>query len=105
MRVVVGLGNRGRQSHGPRHNVGFDVLDGLASAPGAGRCRSQFSAQVVELMEGNEKVLLVKPETFMNCSGRSVRQVLDFYHIEVPSLLLVCDYINFPPGTFPLPAT
>jgi PTH1 family peptidyl-tRNA hydrolase len=98
MRVVVGLGNPGRQYHGTRHNVGFDVLDGLASAPGAGRFRSQFAAQVAELMEGNEKVLLVKPETFMNLSGRSVRQVLDFYQIETPSLLVVCDDVNLPLG-------
>jgi peptidyl-tRNA hydrolase, PTH1 family len=98
MRVVVGLGNPGRQYHGTRHNVGFDVLDGLASAPGAGRFRSQFAAQVAELMEGNEKVLLVKPETYMNLSGRSVRQVLDFYQIETPSLLVVCDDVNLPLG-------
>src|SRR5215510_12447315 len=98
MRVVVGLGNPGRQYQGTRHNVGFDVLDGLASAPGAGRCRSQFSALVVELMEGNEKILLVKPETFMNLSGRSVRQVLDFYQVPAADLLVVCDDINLPLG-------
>src|SRR5689334_4106719 len=98
MRVVVGLGNPGRQYHGTRHNVGFDVLDGLASAPGAGRFQSRFAAQVAELMEGSEKLLLVKPETFMNLSGRSVRQVLDFYQIETPCLLVVCDDVNRPLG-------
>jgi len=98
MRVVVGLGNPGKQHHGTRHNVGFVVVDGLASAPGAGRFQSRFSAQVAELMEGNEKLLLVKPETFMNLSGRSVRQVMDFYQIDPAGLLVVCDDVNLPLG-------
>src|SRR5207237_10073576 len=70
----------------------------LAAAPGCGRWQSRFSAQVAELHEGGEKVLLVKPETFMNLSGRSVRQVLDFYQVEVADLLVVCDDINLPLG-------
>jgi PTH1 family peptidyl-tRNA hydrolase len=98
MRVVVGLGNPGKQYHGTRHNVGFAVVDGLASAPGAGRFQSRFSAQVADLMEGNEKLLLVKPETFMNLSGRSVRQVMDFYQIDPADLLVVCDDVNLPLG-------
>src|SRR5437016_10721579 len=99
MRVVVGLGNPGRQYTGTRHNVGFDVVDYLAQAPSAGRWQSsRFQAQVAETMEGSEKVLLVKPETFMNLSGRSVRQVLDFYQVEPANLLVVCDDINLPLG-------
>jgi len=98
MRVVVGLGNPGRQYHGTRHNVGFAVIDGLASSPSAGRFQSRFAAQVAELQEGEQKVLLVKPETFMNLSGRSVRQVMDFYQLETADLLVVCDDVNLPLG-------
>src|SRR5262252_552235 len=99
MKVVVGLGNPGRQYVGTRHNVGFAVVDYLALAPTAGRWQSsRFQAQVAETMEGTEKILLVKPETFMNLSGRSVRQVLDFYQIETPCLLVVCDDVNLPLG-------
>ena len=98
MRVVVGLGNPGKQYHGTRHNVGFAVVDGLAAGPFAGRFQSRFQAQVAELMEGNEKVLLVKPETFMNLSGRAVRQVIDFYQVGLADLLVVCDDINLPLG-------
>ncbi len=98
MRVVVGLGNPGRQYAGTRHNVGFDVIDGMASAPGAGRFSSRFSAQVLDIMEGGEKVLLVKPETFMNLSGRCVREILDFYQVEAKDLLVVCDDVNLPLG-------
>jgi PTH1 family peptidyl-tRNA hydrolase len=98
MRVVVGLGNPGKQYHGTRHNVGFAVLDGLAASPSAGKCQSRFSAQVVELLEGEQKVLLVKPETFMNLSGRCVRQVVDFYQLPMTDLFVVCDDVNLPLG-------
>jgi peptidyl-tRNA hydrolase, PTH1 family len=98
MRVVVGLGNPGKQYHGTRHNVGFAVVDGLASGPAAGRFQSRFQAQVAEMMEGDQKVLLVKPETFMNLSGRAVHQVIDFYKVELADVLVVCDDINLPLG-------
>jgi PTH1 family peptidyl-tRNA hydrolase len=98
MKIVVGLGNPGARYDGTRHNVGFAVVDYLAEAPGAGREQSRFSALVRELMEGGEKLLLVKPETFMNLSGRCVRQVLDFYQLPVAELLVVCDDINLPLG-------
>ena len=83
MKVVVGLGNPGIRYQGTRHNVGFAVVDCLAASPDAGRFQSRFQAQVAELLEDGEKILLVKPETFMNLSGRSVRQVLDFYQVPV----------------------
>src|SRR5262249_49353172 len=96
MKIVVGLGNPGRQYEGTRHNVGFEVVDLLAEAPGAGRFQSRFSAQVAELVEDGVKVLLVKPETFMNLSGRCVRQLVDFYQLPLSDLLVVCDDINLP---------
>ena len=98
MKVVVGLGNPGKQYHGTRHNVGFAVIDALAASPHCERFASRFSAQVAELREDQEKVLLVKPETFMNLSGRCVRQVLDFYQIELADLFVVCDDVNLPLG-------
>ena len=98
MKVVVGLGNPGGRYQGTRHNVGHDVVDSLASGPHAGRFQSRFQAQVAELHEGGEKLLLVKPETFMNLSGRCVRQLLDFYQVPTADLLVVCDDINLPLG-------
>src|SRR5438874_13165136 len=98
MKVIVGLGNPGRQYAGTRHNVGHDVIDLLAQGPSAGRFQSRFQAQVAELLEDELKLLLVKPETFMNLSGRCVRQVLDFYQLTPADLLVVCDDINLPLG-------
>src|SRR5947209_4154469 len=97
-KVVVGLGNPGGRYHGTRHNVGFAVLDSLAASPRAGRFQARFDAQLAELEEDGRRVLLVKPETFMNLSGRCVRQVLDFYQVPREDLLVVCDDINLPLG-------
>jgi len=104
LKVVVGLGNPGSRYHGTRHNVGFAVLDVLARSANAGRPQDRFQAEIVELREDAQKVLLVKPATFMNLSGQAVRQVLDFYKVEVGDLLVVCDDINLPLGKLRLRA-
>ena len=98
MKVVVGLGNPGSRYAGTRHNVGFAVLDLLAQGPRAGHWQNRFQAQVCELTEDTTKVLLVKPDTFMNLSGRCVRQVVDFYQLPLEDLLVVCDDVNLPLG-------
>ena len=100
MKVVVGLGNPGSKYHGTRHNVGYAVIDSLAAGGGVGRFQERFQADIAEWQPGagEDKVLLVKPLTFMNLSGRSVRQVLDFYQLPVEQLLVVCDDVNLPLG-------
>lgn len=98
MKVVVGLGNPGSKYAGTRHNVGFAVLDLLAQGKQTGRAQARFQAAVLEILEGDQKVLLVRPETFMNLSGQSVRQAIDFYQLEPADLLVVCDDFNLPLG-------
>jgi len=98
MKVIVGLGNPGPKYAGTRHNVGFDVVDYLAAAPGCTPFREKFEAFVAELKEGDETVLLVKPLTFMNLSGRAVRAIADFYKVPIENLLVVCDDFNLPLG-------
>jgi PTH1 family peptidyl-tRNA hydrolase len=97
-KIVVGLGNPGARYAGTRHNVGYAVVDSLAAGPSAGRFQARFQAQVAELNEDGQKIYLVKPETFMNLSGRCVRQVLDFYQAPLTDLLVVCDDMNLPLG-------
>jgi peptidyl-tRNA hydrolase, PTH1 family len=98
MKLVVGLGNPGPRYEGTRHNIGYAVVDYLAAAPGVGRWRNRFESQVAETVEGAEPVLLMKPETFMNLSGRAMRPALDFYKLSVSDLLVVCDDIALPLG-------
>ena len=98
MKIIVGLGNPGKKYDGTRHNVGFAVVDALAESPRASSFQRRFEAHVAELREGEEKLLLLKPETFMNLCGRAVRQAVDFYQLASADLLVVCDDINLPLG-------
>lgn len=98
MKVIVGLGNPGPRYSGTRHNIGFAVVDYLAASPSVSGFRTRFQAQVAEMKEGDEQVMLVKPETFMNLSGQAVREVLDFYKLGLKDFLVVCDDIALPVG-------
>jgi PTH1 family peptidyl-tRNA hydrolase len=98
MKVLVGLGNPGPKYRLTRHNVGFDVIDYLAQGPGASAFRSRFQGQLAELNVDGLPILLLKPETFMNLSGRSVRELVDFYKLSLDDVLIVCDDINLPLG-------
>ena len=98
MKLVVGLGNPGKRYDGTRHNVGFVVVDRLAAAPGVAGFQDRFDADVAEWHQDGEKILLMKPQTFMNLSGRCVRQAIDFYQIELTDLLVVCDDMALPLG-------
>jgi PTH1 family peptidyl-tRNA hydrolase len=98
MKVVVGLGNPGSRYDGTRHNVGFAVVDALAESPGASRFQDRFQADVAELLEEDTRVLLVKPQTFMNRSGQTVRQVVDYYQVPLDDILVVCDDFNLALG-------
>jgi peptidyl-tRNA hydrolase, PTH1 family len=96
MKLVVGLGNPGTQYAGTRHNVGFEVLRGLAAKYGKSTPRARFQGETVEAKIGEEKVLLLTPLTFMNLSGGSVLAARDFYKIENEDLLIICDDFALP---------
>lgn len=98
MKVLVGLGNPGKKYEGTRHNVGFDVVAELACRHGSSKPKVKFEAEIAELSVAGERLLLVAPQTFMNASGRSVRQVADFFQVIANDLLVVCDDINLPLG-------
>jgi PTH1 family peptidyl-tRNA hydrolase len=98
MKIVVGLGNPGGRYAATRHNVGFAVVDDLAAGPGGGPWREHFHSLVAEWRDEPHKVLLVKPLTFMNLSGRCVRAIADFYQVAWEDVLVVCDDFNLPLG-------
>ena len=99
MKLIVGLGNPGKKYEATRHNIGFDVLRQLALRHAAEPGRDKFDGELQECAFPSGKALLLKPLTFMNLSGRSVRQAVDFYKIELEDLLVVCDDFNLPLGT------
>jgi PTH1 family peptidyl-tRNA hydrolase len=103
MRLVVGLGNPGREYEATRHNVGFWWVDGLARRASVNlRQESRFQGQAGRLTEGGRECWLLKPSTFMNLSGRSVQALTQFYKIAVEDILVVHDELDLPPGSVKL---
>jgi PTH1 family peptidyl-tRNA hydrolase len=98
VKVLVGLGNPGKKYAGTRHNVGFEVVAELARRHKAPRPKLKFEAETAEVSLAGDRVLLVAPQTYMNASGRAVRQAVDFYQLTVSAVLIVCDDINLPLG-------
>src|SRR4051794_22545531 len=98
LKLVVGLGNPGSKYEGTRHNIGFEVVDRLAACGLGARFQRKFDGLVADAEIDYRRVLLLKPETFMNLSGRSVRQALQFYKLDLADLLVVCDDLSLPLG-------
>ena len=97
-KLVVGLGNPGSKYQATRHNIGFEVVDRLAQGGSGVSFARKFDGLIAETEIDFHRVLLLKPETFMNLSGRSVRQALQFYKLELADLLVICDDLNLPLG-------
>ena len=98
MKVIVGLGNPGREYVNTRHNAGFWVIEALAEKHGVRQWKDQFNASIGEIRVGAEKVLLVLPQTFMNLSGDAVQPLLHFYKVDPEDLLVIYDDMDLPVG-------
>jgi len=94
MKLVVGLGNPGREYQGTRHNIGFMVLAELFVRIGRPKPKQKFHGEVVEMEVAGEQVLLLSPTTYMNRSGLSVSEAIRFYKMALTELLVVCDDMN-----------
>jgi len=97
MKVIVGLGNPGKKYEVTRHNIGFELIDYIAEKKDV-TFRKKHQALVGEYREGSEKILLVKPLTYMNLSGESVREIWDYYDFEKEDLLVAYDDIDLETG-------
>lgn len=98
MKLIVGLGNPGTKYLLTRHNIGFIVIDALAMAFGAGPFRDELKAQTCKIKIENQDCLLVKPQTFMNLSGESVRPLMEYYKAQASDLLVIQDEVDLPFG-------
>ena len=99
MYIIAGLGNPGKQYENTKHNVGFLTIDVLAEKLGIRVSRLRHKALTGEGFIGTEKVLLVKPQTYMNLSGESIREILSFYKEDIGNLIVIYDDIDLPMGT------
>lgn len=104
LKLIVGLGNPGMKYARNRHNVGFMVLAHLARAEHAEFNRQRFNAQLTEIKLDSERVLLVKPQTYMNLSGSAVGKLAVFYRIPRSSVMVVYDDLDLPLGKIRLRA-
>ncbi len=98
MRLIVGLGNPGREYEKTRHNVGFVAIDYLAEQAGIKMGKIKFKGICGEGFIGNEKCILLKPQTFMNLSGESVRDAAEFYKIPPEDIIVIYDDVNLETG-------
>ena len=98
MILVVGLGNPGSRYADTRHNIGFRVADELASRAKVESWRSRFSGDFALTAMGSERLALLKPGTFMNVSGRSVRPAASFYKLDLDRVVVVHDELDLPFG-------
>ena len=97
--LIVGLGNPGKEYENTRHNVGFRVVDELARRAALTFGKKERKAVVASGVMLGKKIILAKPQTYMNLSGEAVRALVDFYKVELPNILVVSDDIDIPLGT------
>lgn len=101
--LIVGLGNPGDEYANTRHNAGFWLVDQLASSRHASfNLESKFFAEIAKFRYNDKDVLLIKPQTYMNLSGKAVAAVSNFYKIPVKQILVVHDELDFVPGVVKL---
>jgi PTH1 family peptidyl-tRNA hydrolase len=98
VKVVLGIGNPGRRYTPTRHNVGFRVVDRVAAILGTDVRKRRLKGLLGEGSSGGGRLLLVKPQTFVNLSGECARAVIDYYGAGIDSLLVVTDDVNLPLG-------
>jgi PTH1 family peptidyl-tRNA hydrolase len=89
MKLIVGLGNPGEKYDGTRHNIGFEVIDYLAKEYNAAPFREKFQGLITEIQYKDDKIFLLKPQTYMNLSGESVRDVVKFFKLNPKEDLIV----------------
>lgn len=99
MYLIVGLGNPGREYRNTRHNIGFDVIDVIAGQEHIDVAEKKHKALIGKGMIAGQKVILAKPQTYMNLSGESIRSLLDYYKVdETEELIVISDDISLSPG-------
>jgi peptidyl-tRNA hydrolase, PTH1 family len=98
MKLIVGLGNPGKQYENTRHNIGFDVIEELSRKFSIPLNQSKFKGLYGIGFYNGEKVVLLKPLTYMNLSGESIRAVIDFYQIDVEDMVVIYDDLDLPVG-------
>lgn len=99
MNIIIGLGNPEKTYKGTRHNIGFEVINKLSYDYDIEINKAKFKAHIGEGIIAGKKVILVKPQTYMNLSGESVNEILKFYKLKAENIVVIYDDITLPLGT------
>ncbi len=102
MKLIVGLGNIGKEYEGTRHNVGFMAIDAIAAANNIEIKSEKFGGKYAILNKMGEKIIFLKPQRFINLSGEVLKKYIDFYQISVDDIFVIGDDLDLPVGTFRL---
>ena len=100
MKLIVGLGNPGKEYEKTRHNIGFMTIDKFASKLGVEINKDKFSGLYCDVNIGGEKVILLKPQSYINLSGEVIRKYVDFFKINIEDILIIHDDLDLPVGTY-----
>lgn len=98
MKLVIGLGNPGKQYEKTRHNAGFLVIDEVAKRLNVDISTRKFNALIGETFVNQEKVIFIKPQTFMNLSGESVKPIMNYYNLDPSEIFVITDDLDLPVG-------
>ena len=98
MKLIVGLGNPEAKYDGTRHNVGFEIVDRLAAELGVSFSHTLKKAKTANAYIGGEKIIIAKPQTYMNRSGEAVKEAADFYKIPPEKIIVISDDVHQAPG-------
>lgn len=100
MKLIVGLGNPGKEYENTRHNIGFQTIDRYANKLGISIMKSKFNGLFSETLINGEKVVLLKPQSYINLSGEVIRKFVDFYKISISDILIIHDDLDLAVGTY-----
>lgn len=100
MKLIVGLGNPGQEYENTRHNIGFQTIDKYANKLGVSITKSKFNGLYGETLVDGEKVILLKPQSFINLSGEVIRKFVDFYKIPISDILIIHDDLDLAVGIY-----
>lgn len=100
MKLIVGLGNPGGEYENTRHNIGFRMIDQFARTLGVSITKSKFNGLYADTVVNQEKVILLKPQSYINLSGEVIRKFIDFYKIAIDDILIIHDDLDLPVGVY-----
>jgi len=102
MKLIVGLGNPGKEYEGTRHNIGFMVLDYFANSNNIKFDKKKFNGEYVETVIAGEKVILFKPMEYINLSGQAISKIINFYKIDIDDVFIIHDDLDIELGKYKL---